>query len=452
MKIINELYIIPDKNEFIIYAPLKRKILLVNEDLIRILLRIRNGEKNPNNEATNKCLEYLEKNGIINTIEEYPDGTSQIPAYYPTSVTFLPTTDCNLKCIYCYANSGERNNNLSINIATKAIDYIAINSARNKNRILQVGFLGGGEPFLRWNFVKSTIEYAHIVAKKNNLKTYFTGVTNGILSDNKIDFIINNFNYLNISLDGTKEINDQHRLFRDSSSSFENVIYTIKKLKDVNFSFAIRATISSLNVNEMESITRYYCNELGVKRIHFEPLSACGRAKSKSELVPDLNQFVSNFKKCIKLSSKYKAELFCSAIRLDILTSRFCGALDQNFYVVPGGYITACTEVSSIKDPLSKIFFIGKFNKESNSFDIWNDKRNLLADRTVDKIEDCSNCLSKWHCAGACPVKSAMKGDINKPSNLINCDISKELTQHYIKLIAHGKKGLVPRIKELSQI
>ena len=205
----------------------------------------------------------------------------------------------------------------------------------------------------------------------------------------------------------------------------------------------------------MVSIVKLFCKDLGVSKIHFEPLFACGRCRTTSTLVPEINDFVSNFKKCINIVQSTNTELFCSAVRLDTLTSRFCGALDQNFYITPDGYITSCTEVSSKEEPLSDLFFIGKYDKEKEDFVFWNDRKNNLSKREVTNIQHCQGCVANWHCAGACPVKAAHHGNIFDPSQLANCEISRELTEHYLICLAHGQSNITPRVInetiELSQ-
>src|SRR3989338_11183207 len=58
-------------------------------------------------------------------------------------ITFLPTLNCNLRCIYCYAKGGERQTNLSEDLAKIALDDLASKTTGT----VQIDFAGGGEPF-----------------------------------------------------------------------------------------------------------------------------------------------------------------------------------------------------------------------------------------------------------------------------------------------------------------
>lgn len=448
MKVIDELYLIPDNDQYVLYAPLKRTLLSVNQDLVLLLSKIKNQEEIPKDKNVLEVIDYLKNLGVLDSEEEYPENTGLTQEYCPTNLTLLPTTECNLRCIYCYADSGETSKNLPLNIAKTAVDFV-INNARKKDvDMVQIGFLGGGEPFLKWDFVKNIVEYSKNQANKFSISTYFSAVTNGILSEKQVLWLSKNFQYLNVSLDGTKEIQDIHRPTKNQNGSYDTVIKTVSLLKSLGFKFSIRSTISSLSVNQMVPIVELFCNDLGVSKIHFEPLFACGRCRTNSELVPEVKDFVSNFKKCLDIVQSTDTELFCSAVRIDTLTSRFCGALEQNFYITPEGYVTACTEVSSKEEPLSDLFFIGKYDQEKKSFVFYNKKKSFLSKREVTNIEHCKRCISKWHCAGACPVKAAFHGDIFDPSQLANCEISRELTEHYLISLSHNQTNMVPRITQ----
>ena len=106
MEIINELYLLPDGDQYILYAPLNHTILKVNKGLVALLNKIKQGYNVPQDKTTLTALENLKKLGIINGEDRIPQDPNPNDEYLPTSVTFLPTSDCNLKCIYCYANSG----------------------------------------------------------------------------------------------------------------------------------------------------------------------------------------------------------------------------------------------------------------------------------------------------------------------------------------------------------
>jgi uncharacterized protein len=447
MKIIKELYAIDDTDKIILYAPLKRMVLSVNRKVLSLIVDIKSGGRIPGDTETTGVIKLLKEFGIITTDEENTPLKNSYTEYKPSKVTFLPTTDCNMSCIYCYADSGTNIKYLSYDIAKAAIDFISNNAKEKNESEIHVGFLGGGEPFLAWDLLKKIINYSRKKAGDLGLTASFGGVTNGLLSKTKIQWIKENFHFLNISIDGMKFIQDSQRPIKNNKSSFEKVIRTLHRLNELGFVYSVRSTISSLSLDYMEEIVGFFANELKVKRIHFEPLFACGRCKTNNELVPDRDKFIENYKKCITLAYSLNTELLCSAVRLDAITSTFCGAAGENFYITPEGYVTSCTEVSLKEEPLSDMFFIGEFDKSKNQFGFRKDRIDYLSSRTVLKMEGCQNCIAKWHCAGGCPAKAAQKGNMFNATQTADCQIARELTEYYIKSIASDNKFYYPQIK-----
>lgn len=447
MNVIKELYAIEDNKKIILYAPLKRLILSVNQDVLLLLQKIKKGDVFSRNKETIEVINKLRKLGVIDSKDNYNFKTNTTE-YKPSSVTFLPTSDCNLRCIYCYANSGTVSKYLTFNIAKSAIDLI-FNNAKEKNETeVHIGFLGGGEPFLAWELIQEIVRYSKSNAEKLGLSTFFGAVSNGVLSREKALWLTKNFQYLNISLDGMKSIHDKHRPTKNNKGSFDKIINTINILNELGFKYSVRSTISSLSVDRMTSIVDFFIKELNVSRIHFEPLFACGRCRTNAALIPDPKVFAANFKNCLDIVKVSNTELFCSAVRLDTLTHSFCGASGENFYITPDGFVTSCTEVSSIDEPLANTFFIGKFDHELGKFIFWNERMTFLSSRTVSKMTNCQYCIAKWHCAGGCPAKAAHSGDIFSTTQMDDCKIARELTEYYIKALAVGQGDFLPNINK----
>ena len=447
MNVIKELFVIEDNSKIILYAPLKRLILSVNQDVLLLLQKIKKGDVFSQNKETVEAIDKLRKLGIIDGEDNY-NFTSNTTGYKPSRVTFLPTSDCNLRCVYCYANSGTVSKYLSFDVARSALDLIFDNAKEKNESEVHIGFLGGGEPFLAWELIQEIVRYSKTKAEQLGLSTFLGAVSNGMFSRDKALWLTKNFQYLNISLDGMKSIHDKHRPTKNNKGSFDRVIRTINLLNELGFKYSVRSTISSLSIDQMTSIVDFFIKELNVSRIHFEPLFACGRCRTNADLIPDPKVFAANFKKCLDIVQFSNAELFCSAVRLDTLTQSFCGASGENFYITPDGFVTSCTEVSSMDEPLANIFFIGKFDHELKKFVFWNERMKFLSSRTVSRMTNCQHCVAKWHCAGGCPAKAAHSGDIFSTTQLDDCKIARELTEYYIKALAVGQSGFLPHINK----
>jgi uncharacterized protein len=72
------------------------------------------------------------------------------PPAYDTVVLFL-TNQCNLRCTYCYASSGDHpGRRMTWEVARAAIDRVLLDVAKRKGSALTLGFHGGGEPSMIW--------------------------------------------------------------------------------------------------------------------------------------------------------------------------------------------------------------------------------------------------------------------------------------------------------------
>ena len=98
--------------------------------------------------------------------------------------------DCNLRCEYCFAQTGDFGGERCImppEIGRKAIDFLIEKSANREN--IELDFFGG-EPLMAWDTVVETVKYARSIEKQHGKHFRFTITTNGVLlDDEKIDFV-----------------------------------------------------------------------------------------------------------------------------------------------------------------------------------------------------------------------------------------------------------------------
>ena len=90
--------------------------------------------------------------------------------------------DCNLRCKYCFADTGEFHGGrslMSAEVGKKAIDFVINNSGNRKN--IEIDYFGG-EPLMNFGVVKEITEYAKEEAKKHGKNFRFTVTTNGFLA------------------------------------------------------------------------------------------------------------------------------------------------------------------------------------------------------------------------------------------------------------------------------
>jgi len=436
-----ELFVFPvdSKNErLILYVPLEGSAVEVNSDALFLLRKLNSGEQI---DLENSLLKKLRDLKIIvdsgYTPVEKKNNISD--GYSPTSLTIIPTFNCNLRCVYCYSNGGERPLNLEFEIAKKAIDLIIDNNLRTESKEAGLGFHGGGEPLLEENmdFVKRCVDYFRSQTCKNGIKSRVVSATNGIIGRTSLEWICSNFDFLNISLDGPPDIQNLQRPTKFNGPSYPHVKATIDTLEKKGLEYAIRSTITSDSVILMPEILKFFLSISSVKSIQFEPLFECGRCKTTKTKAPIQGLFADYFLESIAIARERQVKLSYSGSKISYPSQTFCGATGSNFFLTPQGYVTTCLEVSREDDSSSEVFLIGKCIGDKFVFD--SQRIEHLKNRKVSNLTHCSDCLSKYSCSGDCLNKCYLRsGNIYDTSQNTRCEINRKLLKSQILSMLGG--------------
>lgn len=149
------------------------------------------------------------------------------------SMSLSITERCNLRCRYCVYSGAfpERRHHslktMSFDTAKHAIDFL-VSHSRESEYPPALSFFGG-EPLLVFPLVKKCIEYFRSKTEKDSIISI---TTNGaLLSQEVVECLQNERVYINVSLDGPKEIHDAWRIRRDGTGSFNLVNCRLKMIK-----------------------------------------------------------------------------------------------------------------------------------------------------------------------------------------------------------------------------
>lgn len=440
MRVTKELFIIPHKGEYILYAPLKGVVAQVNAGVISLLKRIE--DQKQDGLVTDNIVDSLIKLGVIETdsVEEKVAEPYIYKGFKPTSVTLLPTLKCNLRCVYCYSEAGENvGNDMDIKTARTSINFIIQNSQELGTKTPHLHFHGGGEPFLKIDLVKEVVNYLRSEAEKNNLKPSIGGTSNGLISRENLEWITDNFDYINISIDGPEDIQNVQRPKANGQPSFREVVETIQFLEKKGFEYSTRSTITNDSVNRIPEIIEFFKSISSNKRFHIEPLFECGRCKKSYSRSPDPSIFLKKFIEAKTIFDGSGIEVFYSGDRFKGVSHYFCGAAGDNFFVTPQGNVTTCLEVCREDDPRADIFIIGRYDKKAGNLIFDDEKIKRLKNRNIDNMLYCQECIGKYSCAGDCLAKvHAQSGDLYDTRNNERCVITKGVIVYGIKEIAEG--------------
>jgi len=116
------------------------------------------------------------------------------------------TKRCNLRCRYCHAEGGASSEDMSIETATRVLQYLF--DVRNNSVTLE---FQGGEPLLNWPAVKFLTENArkfNTLGKNLNI-VLVTNMT--LMDDEKMRFLVEHNVDVCTSVDGPADIHDKNR-------------------------------------------------------------------------------------------------------------------------------------------------------------------------------------------------------------------------------------------------
>ena len=436
----SDLFTIPrGDGTYILYAPLNRKVGVVNGTGVNAIVRFLDGETLAGNEKS--FVDSLYQNRFLTEEEParpvFPDNYM----FMPHEVTLFATGRCNLRCRYCYADAGKQNRDMSLETAKAAIDLIAGNAGLIGLSQFKVGFHGGGEPTTAWDLVTQAVDYAYQVAEDKGLDVEVFAATNGMFNEKQRDYILQKFTNLNISIDGPADIQNYNRPKVDGSGSFAVIRDNLKFLDEHEFSYGVRATVTKKDVHRIEEIVEWFKSEFNINFLHLEPVWLCGRCLTTGEEAPSDEDFIKYYSRAMDKAEKIGVNLIYSGLRLDSLLSKFCGAAGDGFNVLPDGNVTSCYEVTENDDPKAELFHYGRYDFNTKEFVFDMDKIKRLQQFSVENIVYCRNCFCKWHCAGDCISKVFDAGKSFQHEGSARCTLNRRLTQLQLEKLINLQKN-----------
>jgi len=356
--------------------------------------------------------DLLKKHKIIvdkedSIIKPSPSDKKSIALY------LLINQSCNLDCIYCLAGKEKYKSNkkMSFEVAIQAIEKAAREITENDT--LQIIFFGG-EPLLNNSIIHKIVKAVNTDIKNKfpKIKFHFHVTTNLTkLNQQDIDLFKNNNFSLLSNLDGRQIEHDKTRLYLNGKSSFSKTYKNVKEISRNDINLAIRATITSLNIDTLDEIYNYFKDDLEIKFQGFPmliPIDSDGQIISQ-ELYPDIEKF-KNFVKN-NLINSIKDGVYLSPM-IEVLESivfnykQFygCGmAIGNTFVVCAEGEVYPCIYLVG-----NDKYYIGNVNDSSMQFKYYS------PELEIDEIENCNICKYRYFCGSGCLICEIMLKDKDK--------------------------------------
>lgn len=438
----SDCYVIPYEEKgpqsYIAYFPIQSLVFEVNEDAAEIIRNLKVEPVKTADPSMQEFLESLKALKVINQEKEIHPFVQFRDNHAPTRTILLLSDICNLNCVYCYNNAHSKGDMMPFHIAKDAIDTIIKNASDQKARTVELGYHGGGEPTMNWSVLTESHDYARERCREQELRMNSSICTNGVMTSEKAQWIVENIRDIAISIDGHPELHNKQRPFQNGEASFEKVASTIDLLGKNNKNYALRLTATEFSEGQIYDTVNFLINRFHPPNICIEPLFVCGRCETSGCKPPVDDHFIEEMIRAFELGDRNKVSVQYSGNRITLLLSRFCGAQGSNFFITSRGDVTSCLEVSSKNDPRADYFIYGSYDPVKRGFNFDYEKLKRLTSSQVQSFESCRDCFAKWHCGGDCLAKTPDFSKVSVQRNSYRCKINKALTRDsLIKAMNH---------------
>lgn len=350
----------------------------------------------------------LQEQGLLFEKDDYVDPNMAVIRNAPVKALCLNVShDCNLRCKYCFASTGDfglGRKTMSVETAKKAIDFVVKRSGVRHN--IEVDFFGG-EPLMNFDVVKRLVAYARSVEKERGKHFRFTLTTNGVLiDDDVIDFANREMSNVVLSLDGRKEVHDRYRVDYAGNGSWEKIVPKFQKLVQARQgkNYYMRGTFTHANPDFLKDIQTML--DLGFTELSMEPVVAApgdpaALTEADKEIV--MQQYEELARLMLQRDKEGRPFTFYHYM-IDLkggpcIYKRIsgCGSGTEYMAVTPWGDLYPCHQ------------FVG--DEKFKLGNIWDGVENHamqaeFAGCNVYAREECRDCWARLYCSGGCAANA----------------------------------------------
>ena len=342
------------------------------------------------------------------------------------SLCLMVAHDCNLRCKYCFADTGEFGGGRELmtnEVGERAVDYLIEHMGPRIHS--EIGLLGG-EPLVDMPVVRHLTEYIRAKEKTAGKKFKLTLTTNGLLlnEENRKFFNDNNISLV-LSLDGRKETHDRMRPDAGGNGTYDRVLPNFKALVDSRGgdNYYLRGTYTEYNLDftvDVRSMADAWFDILSI-----EPVVAKDAPYDIEE--SDLPRVYEEYDRLVDAYLKRHREgrgFFFFHFNMDLsngpcVAKRLagCGAGHEYMAVAANGDLYPCHQfVGREKYRLGSVF-------EGVTDNHW--PKYFRESHVLNKPK-CRDCWARFFCSGGCHANADLfHGDIREPYE-VGCAIQKK--------------------------
>ena len=342
------------------------------------------------------------------------------------SLCLMVAHDCNLRCKYCFADTGEyggKRELMSREVGEAAVEYII---AKSGGRVhCEIDFFGG-EPLVNLPVVRHVTEYVRRREVETGKRFKLTLTTNGLsLTEPVRDWLNENRVSLVLSLDGRREVHDRMRPDAGGHGTYDRVLKNFRATVDSRDGrdYYLRGTYTKYNLDFTEDVLSMA--DAGFDVLSVEPVVAKDAPYAIEEA--DLPRVFAEYDRLTEVYLERRRAgkgFFFFHFNMDLsggpcVAKRLagCGAGHEYMAVAANGDLYPCHQFVGREGYRLGTVFTGVENKEL--------PRYFRESHVLNKPK-CRDCWARFLCSGGCHANAELfHGNIREPYE-VGCAIQKK--------------------------
>jgi len=328
------------------------------------------------------------------------------------------TSDCNLRCRYCYASGGEQKTQMSWPLAKRAIDVMA-----DCFQCFKIQFTGG-EPLLNLDLIEKSVDYIYELG----LKVPCQVQTNATLINPDVAGRLKSLKIgIGVSLDGPTSVNDNLRPFSNGKGSTKSALMGIMALRDEGIRVGTTCVLSKANAASLSGLVDLLSYLGNVEGIAIDFLRPVGRAETSMQ--PDATVAARGIEDAIRRADNL-AQMGGRRVRFREMERMRC-TLQEGKKRSHHCYFDACRSMVVMADgdafvcPSMLHSELKLGNIDEPNFTKGLIERMIRARRLVQDPQECQTCRDRWLCGRPCLAHYVSGLNLS-----IECAIKKVFMRH----------------------
>jgi len=441
-----------DHDQEIAFFPETRRFFFVNEEMKELISAILEKEK------ADVILEFgiseTEYDSFLKKMRLAKVAEPEMPDRGQRALNRLIlhlSNDCNLRCVYCYANGGNYRSSRDL-MTGEMLDRIIEVIYREYDHVDRIQYFGG-EPLLNMDLIDHGCRRMREIEQSRGNDIDFGIVVNGTLINDRFIEMVREYKIVvTVSYDGDPDINDRLRPFPNGRGSSEVILNNIQKLKDATgqpstievtyTKYHADAGVSPLDV--VDRIRERFPDVL----VHVVP---AGGSCDCDFILQDLGMFPASIAEiCSRILEQpdkpvnmymTASQLFEELDQKDVPFRKYiCDAGIGTLSITTKGNVFPCFMLTDLEELyLGNVWDEDVFHNEH----FRTVRSRILAHSCKENHEECRNCFASTLCNGCLGADFLTTG---KPLVLsaLNCDMNRDMVEEAIKgqakLYEQGKK------------